>query len=243
MDTQTQAQIYLADQRGCSETPFFRSYHTFNFGPYTAEDREPFGPLHLLNDDTLRVGASLTMRVEQPTTVVLFPVMGGLEYTVDGSIDFLEPGQLGVLAVPTGTTYSVSNPYEQEQINFLQLWLTNPSDDLQLTIDQIPFDLTTINTLLPIFGSTNLDHSDHPTVKGFIGRYTGRQEGTYPIAPAAELVDTGMFVFVLQGAFEVANRLLHAKDSLSLRYNQPDQLEFEALSNDAIILLLELPFR
>ena len=53
MNTQTEAQIYLADQRGRSETDFFRSYHTFNFGQYVAEGRAQFGPLHLLNDDTL----------------------------------------------------------------------------------------------------------------------------------------------------------------------------------------------
>ena len=137
MDTQTQAQIYLADQRGYTETDFQRSYHTFNAGTYFDESRQPFGPLHALNDDTLRAGAALTTVVPVDTHVILIPVTGGLEYqcalvagaSEAGSVSeiFLEPGQAGCFWLPVGTTYSISNPYETEAISFLQLWLTNPS--------------------------------------------------------------------------------------------------------------------
>lgn len=235
MNTQTEAQIYLADQRGRSKTDFFRSYHTFNFGQYVAEGRTPFGPLHLLNDDTLRAGASLTMRVEQPMEVLLLPVSGGLEYKSDWATGgFVEPGQAQLLSLPAGMTYSVSNPYETESINFIQLWLTTPSAEASPAIRQTNFDLTTKNTLLPLFG-----RADGETV-GFIGQYAGRQDDTYSVTLVANGPAKGIFVFVLQGAFEVANRLLHEKDSLALQYRQDDVLEFEALSNDAIVLLIEL---
>lgn len=48
-----------------------------------------------------------------------------------------------------------------------------------------------------------------------------------------------IFIFVIEGIFEVQNRLLHARDGLSL--TDIDTVELEALSNDAVILLLELP--
>lgn len=44
--------------------------------------------------------------------------------------------------------------------------------------------------------------------------------------------------FVLQGTFEVENRLLEAKDGLAL-WNTAN-IELEALSNEAILLLLEV---
>ncbi len=239
MNTQTEAQIYLADQRGRSETDFFRSYHTFNFGQYVAEGRAPFGPLHLLNDDTLRAGATLTLRVEQPMEVLLLPVSGGLEYKSDGATGgFVEPGQVQLLSLPAGMTYSVSNPYETESINFIQLWLATPAKDTSPTIRQNSFDLTTKNTLLPLFGRA--DGETHPNSAGFIGQYAGRQDDTYSVTAAADDQTKGIFVFVLQGAFEVANRLLHEKDGLALRYTQDDVLEFEAPSNDAIVLLIDL---
>ena len=46
------------------------------------------------------------------------------------------------------------------------------------------------------------------------------------------------FVFIIEGAFEVQNRLLEARDGLSL-WNL-SKLEFEALSNDAILMIIEV---
>lgn len=50
-------------------------------------------------------------------------------------------------------------------------------------------------------------------------------------------VDTGIFVFVLQGAFETEGRLLHERDGLALW--DVDKIEMEALSNDALVCLVE----
>lgn len=46
---------------------------------------------------------------------------------------------------------------------------------------------------------------------------------------------------MLEGAFEVQGTLLHARDGLALW--ETDEVEMEALSNDAIILLVELPLK
>lgn len=240
MDTQTEARIYLAGQRGYSETDTSRSYHSFNFGRYSEESRQPFGTLQLLNDDTLRAGASLTMRVEQATAVILIPVTGGLEHSSDGLANepatrFLEPGQVQILALSTGMSYVVSNPYETESIRFLQLWLTT-STDFPATSRQSDFDLTHKNKLLPLFGLAG--GADN---RGLIGQYEGRQQGVYRVEQSATGTPNGVFVFVLRGAFEVQNRLLHEKDGLALLGMQDGVIEFEALSNAAILLLLDVP--
>ncbi|MBO0935315.1 pirin [Fibrella sp. HMF5335] len=230
MDSHTQAQLYLADRRGVSENAVLRSFHTFNFGAYTAEGREPFGSLCLLNDDTLYPGASLTMHAETPVTVLLLPIMGGLEYQLGAAEpDFLEPGQVGQLSLAAGKAYTVSNPYETEAINYLQLWFNEHSVTTNPSAIQPPFDLTDQNKLFPLLHGQSANHV-------YIGRYGGRQEGVYNLANATN----GLFVFVLQGVFEVANRLLHAKDGLSLLDPQNGEVEFEALSDDAILLLVNV---
>jgi len=45
-------------------------------------------------------------------------------------------------------------------------------------------------------------------------------------------------IFVLEGAFEAEGRLLHSRDGLALW--DTNEIEIEALSNDAIILLIEI---
>ncbi|GAB3551592.1 hypothetical protein GCM10027577_32300 [Spirosoma fluminis] len=234
MDTQSQAQIYLADQRGHIASASGQSIHTFNFGSYAAEGREPLGPLNLFSEDSLAAGASLTRQVEEPTEVILLPIMGGLDYTCADVTTPLEPGQAGVLALAAGMTYTVTNPYPSESIRGVQCWLKKPQCDFSPANRQTEFDLRQPNRLVSLFGEPDAGY------QGFIGRYGGRQEGTYPVALAPDGQPRRIFVFVIQGVFEIANRLLHEKDSLALVYAQTGMLEFEALSNDALLLLLDL---
>ncbi|KAB7727126.1 pirin [Rudanella paleaurantiibacter] len=227
MDTQTDVQIFLATERGRSESEGFRSYHTFKFGAYRQEGRQPFGALQLLNDDVLRPGASLSLRVEQPTEVLLLPLVGGLEYGCGAVSDFLEPGGAAWLSLAADESYTVTNPYETEYINVLHCWrLVNEAQGTP-KIRPFAIDVSHRNKLLPL-GSP-------ATQACWIGQFDGRAEGRYSLTDA----QANVFVLVLQGAFEVANRLLEAKDGLALRGVQDAQIEFEALSEEAILLLLE----
>lgn len=49
---------------------------------------------------------------------------------------------------------------------------------------------------------------------------------------------SSVFVYILSGVFEVQNRLLHMRDGLSLR--NLEEVEFEALAQDSVILLAEV---
>ncbi|WP_019988191.1 hypothetical protein [Rudanella lutea] len=227
MDTQTDVQIFLATERGCSESEGLRSYHTFNFGAYRQEGRRPFGALQLLNDDVLRPGASLSLRVEQPTEVLLLPLVGGLGYGCGGVSDFLEPGQAGWFSLAANESYTVTNPYETEYINVLHIWLTVDTAERGSKIQTVSIDFGHRNALVAL--GSPVPHAC------CIGLFDGRAEGVYSLTDA----QANVFVLVLQGAFEVANRLLEAKDGLALRSVQDAQIEFEALSENAILLLIE----
>ncbi|MEO5593159.1 MAG: hypothetical protein ABIR15_06605 [Chitinophagaceae bacterium] len=51
--------------------------------------------------------------------------------------------------------------------------------------------------------------------------------------------NAGLFAFVIKGAFEMEGRLPHARDGWALW--DTGAAEMKALSNDAIILVIELP--
>ena len=88
------------------------------------------------------------------------------------------------------------------------------------------------NQLIKIAGSIN-DVSKYPIVS--IGKITGRQEAVYKL----QNKQNNLFVFVIEGVFEVHGRLLHARDALGL-WDIFEDIELEALSNDAIVLIIEL---
>ena len=240
MDTQTQAQIYLADQRGCSQVAYLRSMHCFNFGQYVAEGRQPFGTLQLLNDDMLKPGHGVTMAMDANTEVIILPLVGGLEYKSSVGDGFLEAGQVQRFSLTNGMSYEIINPYETEFINYLVIWLVNSSAHFTPGLAQIPFDLQIKNKLLPLFDPTNAT-TNGPAFRGFIGRYDGRAEDVYELHPSADPSSRGVFVFILSGAFEVQNRLLHERDGLALMAIQDTIVDFEALSNEALLLVLDVP--
>ena len=67
-----------------------------------------------------------------------------------------------------------------------------------------------------------------------VGKFSGRAETVYHSKQSS----ANVFVFVLEGAFEVEGRLLHARDGLALW--QTTAVEMEALSNDALVMLVEM---
>ncbi len=233
MTLKTEATIYLADQRGCTQADWFRSYHTFNFGTYFREHRKSFGNLQVLNDDTLKGGCSLKQRVQENTTILLLPIVGAVHYKNNASINEpIEVGQAQIFFVPKDSEFEISNPYENELINFLQLWISTSLPSGKSRLEKFEFDLDeNENKLIQL--QSNDAENQRQGFSACIGKFKGREEATYPLRN----LNNRVFIFVLEGAFEVQNRLLHARDGLSLM--NIEAVEFEALSNDAIILLIE----
>jgi len=225
MIPQTRGKIFLADERGYNEVSWYRSYNTFNFGRYQNEYKTPIGSLYVLNDDTLAPGGSIRMGVDDDTCMVLLPMVGAIEYVDSlGNKAALQAGEAQLLNIPKGGFIRIINPFEDDLVSFLQLWIKAPVNGR--ANQKAAFDLDeNKNRLIGLFDAINLS----------IGQFDGRAEAEYkPNNPGA-----AMFMFVIDGEFEVQHRLLHARDGLVLW--DAKEIEMEALSNDAIILLLEIP--
>jgi quercetin 2,3-dioxygenase len=229
MVMQTEAKIYLAAQRGCSRSDWYRSFYTFNFESYSNENRKPLGRLRALNDETLGSGHTIRHAVYEDTTVVLLPVVGGLNYkTGTGEQGFLDAGQLYLFFASKGSVFEISNPYKNELINFIQIRFSadHPGDNKEDCKHEFDLDLQK-NQLLQL----RREAADRNLF--FIGKFDGRKEWTHVLSDTRNEI----FVFILEGAFEVQNRLLQPRDGLSIK--GAEKIEFEALSNEAVILITE----
>lgn len=234
MITQTKAKIFLADERGHNEISWFRSYSTFNFGKYERENKKAVGSLYVLNDDTLAAGKSLRLFVGQHSYILLIPVVGAIHYTdSNDNAASLHAGEVQLCNVHAGSSITVSNPYETETISFLHIWIRNNTVFSLPQTRTISCNINKLNNQLITLVKPNnaFDETYKPTIA--IGKYDGRKEATFKLTKDTH----ALFAFVIEGAFEVQNRLLHARDGLALW--DLDEVEFEALSNEAIILLIE----
>ena len=227
----TEAHIYLESLRGQFLADGFRSFRTFNFEGYHAADREAFGTLQVLNDETLMPECSYELRVERFCQIILLPVVGAIEVEEKGREPrFVNSGEALFLLASPDKHYTITNPYPDEPINYLQIRVADGeflSTPMSFGITS-QFGLSEKNVLLPVGGY------DGSSAQLFIGQYDGREEGIF----ASWNADHNTFIFVIEGAFEVQNRLLERRDGLAL--SNAGTIEFEALSNGAILLVIDL---
>ncbi|MFP5437159.1 MAG: pirin [Bacteroidia bacterium] len=223
MIRQNPARIYKAQQRGLFENSNHRREATFNFESYQDASRSPFGALQVLNDETLGPSQQLARNVENGT-VLLIPLVGALEYTLNGETAYVETNEAAWL--PADGNLTLRNPYDEELINFLYIVF---SHSIVTEAETLSINLDSRNSLNPL--------SLPGSIKAKMGLFDGRQEALYPV----QNPNNGLFVFVIAGAFEVQGRLLEQRDGLALW--QLEEAEMEALSENAVVLLFELPIR
>ncbi|MBX3242415.1 MAG: hypothetical protein KIT80_04695 [Chitinophagaceae bacterium] len=235
MIQQTPGKIFLSDDRGCLETSVMRTRNTFNFGSYYHEHKNPFGNLYALNEDTLAPGCKMHVDTDRRTYLLILPVVGLVAYSDSrGNITAVEAGQLYIILLEKGTHGYIKNPADENLVNFLQ-WRISADGQSPAGEVLAGFDI----------------NADRNNLAGFDAKYNYRFFNSLPFYPSIAKMDgrteieyslkqktNKLFVFVIQGAFEVQNRLLHQGDGLAL-WNL-DNLEAEALSNDAIIMILEM---
>jgi redox-sensitive bicupin YhaK (pirin superfamily) len=233
MIQQSKAKIFLAEDRGLNETKDFRSLHTFNFGNYFNEHKTSFNNIYAVNDDTLDGGRSLSMLVQQYSFIIILPVIGAVNYKdSSGNESLIAAGQVQILTLDKGVTIEIGNPFEEQLVNFLQIWIKASAVPAPAVSFLDSYDVNQNMDGLVCISPVAEDVPSLPFVVS-IGKFNGLGETIYQLQHS----ESAVFVFVLEGAFETQGRLLHTRDGLALWGT--DKVEMEALSNEAIILLIE----
>lgn len=230
MIAQIPAQIYKSDSRGIFNSEKHNCFATFNFKHYQDLSRNAFGSLKILNEVILAPQQRISRVIKSRTNVIILPLFGGIEYKDSlGNDEFLRVDQIRVLAADDELTVDIFNPYANENVSYLEIEFDMGKQYFKNYFQQYKFVFSTHNKLHSLF--------EVERALGFIGIYDGRKEGSYTLRNTKN----GLFVFVLNGAFEVENRLLEAKDGLALQEIQ--KMEWEALSENAILMVIEVPLK
>ncbi|WP_348798229.1 hypothetical protein [Flavobacterium adhaerens] len=227
MIRQNPAQIFKSDLRTITKSDLVMAVSTLNYEEKLNSKPKTFGSLKLFTEIILAPSGKKFTYLDTDTDIFLLPLFGGIDYLDNlGDKDFIRVDQIKHISAQKGMTIEISNTYE-ENVSYLEIWFTPKSFHYNSNAHPFQFDLSERNKLYSLFSLTN--------AKGFIGLYDGRREGNYQLKKHLN----GVFVFVVNGAFEVENRLLEAKDGLSL--TNTGIIEWEALSENALLIVLEIP--
>ena len=169
MANEAEAVIYLANQRGHSETDWVRSYYTFSAGDLTREGRTPFGSLSAVNEHALKEGKTLSFTFTEKVKVMLLPIEGELNYKSGDVENTVDVGQVSCIVSSPGVPLQLSNHYTSRLINFLQICV-HVDDKVQTNKNQTySFDLDAGDEFIPLRLSS-VTSSDEPF---YIGKFRG----------------------------------------------------------------------
>ncbi|MFB9109657.1 hypothetical protein [Flavobacterium gyeonganense] len=230
MIKQIPAQIYKSETRGVFKSEKYNCFATFNFDQYQDLSRTPFGSLQILNEEILAPQHCISRVIKANTNVIILPLFGGIECKDNlGNTEFLRVEEVKIIAAVDKMTLEIFNPYESENVSFLTIHFQRELQCFKNYFQKSEIDFTIRNKLIRLI--------EIEQVVGFIGVYDGRKEGFYTLKNP----NNGVFVFIVNGAFEVEDRLLEARDGLSMK--KTEVMQWEALSENAVLLVFEVALK
>lgn len=220
--------IYLNQERIHHENEVFRTLKTLE----AASQRIPSNWQSILSfeENTLAGQSERAWYAVDDSVYYWIPLVGTLEITdANANVHYIEPGSLFRQQVQKGESLCVYNAFAEDVlIQYLQIVVRAETPVSPSIPELIHVEIRErMNELVEL-------HNHNSGISLCMGLFSGRSEALIPVSKQSK----GVFCYIIQGAFEVQYRLLEKGDGLALW--DIEEVDMEALSENAIMLLLEV---
>jgi len=231
--------LHKAETRGDANHGWLQSKHTFSFADYQDPQREHFGVLRVLNDDQVAPGMGFGRHPHNNMEIISIPLEGDLEHKDSmGNVAVIRHGDIQVMSAGTGITHSEYNKNKDQPVKFLQIWVFPNQRNVEPRYDQITLDVNDRhNKLQQIISPDPKDEGVwiHQYAWFHLGRFDQGFEADYTIKKKGN----GVYAFILKGDVTIEGQALKDRDGFGI-WNT-DKINFQANSQDAEVLLMEVP--
>ena len=131
-------------QRGHVQISWLNSWHTFSFGEYRDEQHMGWGPLRVINDDTVAAQGGFAPHSHRDMEIISYVLSGSLQHRDSlGNGSMITPGEIQCMRAGSGISHSEYNPSPDTPVHFLQIWVIPHTQGLAPGYQQqgIPADL------------------------------------------------------------------------------------------------------
>lgn len=133
-------EIRKSQERGSYNYGWLDTKHTFSFSEYYDVKFMGYGPLKVINEDKLIVGAGFAEHFHKDMEIVTYVISGALRHKDSmGNESVIRPGEIQVLSAGTGVRHSEYNDSSKEIAHVLQIWITPEEESLAPFYDQKTF--------------------------------------------------------------------------------------------------------
>jgi redox-sensitive bicupin YhaK (pirin superfamily) len=230
--------IHKADSRGYFDYGWLKTNHTFSFSNYYDKERLNFGMLRVLNDDFVEPAQGFGSHPHNDMEIVSIPISGALAHKDSvGNEEVIVPNDVQVMSAGNGITHSEYNYSDEEESNFLQLWIFPDKQGHKPRYDQKTFNNEDkknqlLSIVSPDKGNGNLWLNQDAYLS--ISDMDRGKSLNYKINTKGN----GVYIFLIEGEISVGEETLSKRDGIGIW--DAEEISIKA-AKDSQVLLIEIP--
>jgi len=226
-----------ARERGHASHGWLESWHTFSFADYYDPREMGFGPLRVINEDSVQPGTGFGTHGHRDMEILTYVLEGALEHKDSmGNGSIIRPGDVQRMSAGEGVTHSEFNPSREERVHFLQIWIEPDVLGVKPSYEEKEFGIQDKKGKLRLIASPD-GREGSVTVRQnacvYAGLFDANESARQALRPGRRA-----YLHVARGAITVNGQELKSGDGAKIT----DANEI-ALSDgdDAEVLLFDLP--
>lgn len=225
--------------RGEVSLGWLKSRHTFSFGHYHDPAWMGFGPLRVINDDTVAPGGGFAPHRHANMEIVSVVLQGKLAHRDSaGNVGVIEAGDVQWMSAGHGIEHSEYNGSDAEPVHFLQIWIQPDRLNATPGYDQKRLDRTERRARWVTLVSPDGADGSIAIRQQAVLRAAGLEPGD---VVSATLDPARLhWLHVACGEVALGERVLKAGDALGF-VEEAGTLELRGLAPGSDVLLFDLP--
>lgn len=226
--------VRRAKERGRTKLGWLDSHHTFSFADYLDKEYISFGPLRVINEDTISPGGGFGTHPHRDMEIITYVTEGQLEHRDSlGTGSRISPGEIQKMSAGSGILHSEFNASQEKPVHLLQIWIVPDKRDIQPRYEQESFQLQPGE--IKLLGSP--DGTGLVSIQQNVRLYAlVSQPGSQTLFEPAPEAD--LWIQIVKGACEIDSTPLFAGDGAAV--SQAEKVCIVA-KQPVELLLFEIP--
>lgn len=231
--------LHKANTRGHANHGWLDTHHTFSFAGYYDPERVHFGALRVINDDYIAAGMGFGTHPHDNMEIITIPLEGDLEHRDSmGNTSVIFHGDVQVMSAGTGIQHSEYNANKSKGLKLFQIWVFPNKKNVTPRYQQITLDIADRRNKLQQILSPNPD-DEGVWIHQNAWFHLGELDKDFVLDYQVKVKGNGVYALVVKGSIEIDGKVLDSRDGLGIY--DTDKISIKALSQDAEILLMEVP--